>query len=121
MGSTFGSSLSRSVSPSLFVGAPRFHDGLTDDEFPAILQRGERVLTQAQDQRNAATMNRLADAVANQSSQAGTERQTSARQRTPTHVTMNISTPNANSFRYSQSQIMAQAQAGMSRASARHN
>lgn len=31
------------VSPSLFVGAPRLHSGLAPDEFPAILQRGERV------------------------------------------------------------------------------
>jgi tape measure domain-containing protein len=33
-----------SVSPSLFVGAPRFHSGLMPDEFPAILQKGETVI-----------------------------------------------------------------------------
>jgi len=32
------------VSPRLFVGAPRLHSGLAPDEFPAILQRGERVI-----------------------------------------------------------------------------
>lgn len=39
----------RSVPASTFYGAPRFHDGLNGDEFAAILQKGERVLTQKQD------------------------------------------------------------------------
>jgi hypothetical protein len=34
--------------PSLWRGAPRFHGGLSPDEFPAILQRGERVLSKEQ-------------------------------------------------------------------------
>jgi len=34
---------SRMVSSALFANAPRLHDGLSDDEYPAILQRGERV------------------------------------------------------------------------------
>lgn len=38
----------RSVSPLLFLGAPRLHNGLAPDEFPAILQRGESVLTRDQ-------------------------------------------------------------------------
>lgn len=38
----------RSVSPALFAGAPRFHDGLMPDEFPAILQRGEAVIPRDQ-------------------------------------------------------------------------
>lgn len=41
----------RMVPGSLFRGAPRFHQGggyLARDEFPAILQMGERVLTQRQ-------------------------------------------------------------------------
>ena len=38
-------SASRRAVPSLlFAGAPRFHDGLAADEFPAILQRGETVI-----------------------------------------------------------------------------
>ncbi|MFZ5762831.1 MAG: tape measure protein [Thermodesulfobacteriota bacterium] len=32
------------VPPSLFVGPPRFHNGLMPDEFPAILQKGETVI-----------------------------------------------------------------------------
>jgi tape measure domain-containing protein len=38
----------RSVDMSMFHGAPRFHDGLLPDEFPAILKRGEGVFTQEQ-------------------------------------------------------------------------
>ena len=39
------SAASRRAVPSiLFAGAPRFHDGLAPDEFPAILQRGETVI-----------------------------------------------------------------------------
>ncbi|QXN71215.1 tape measure protein [Rhodobacter phage RcKai] len=39
----------RSVNPAIFAGAPRFHSGgLAGDEVPAILQRGERVLSRAE-------------------------------------------------------------------------
>lgn len=34
----------RAVSARAFLGAPRLHDGLMPDEFPAILQKGETVL-----------------------------------------------------------------------------
>jgi len=34
----------RQVSPALFAAAPRLHDGLRPDEFPAILQKGEQVI-----------------------------------------------------------------------------
>ncbi len=37
-------SSSRVVSASTFIGAPRLHSGLADDEFATILQRGEVVL-----------------------------------------------------------------------------
>lgn len=39
---------SRMVPASMFAGAPRLHDGLASDEFPAILQRGEQVHTKGQ-------------------------------------------------------------------------
>jgi len=34
----------RIVNSSIFAGAPRLHTGLRDDEYPAILQRGEQVI-----------------------------------------------------------------------------
>jgi len=34
----------RHVEPSVFANAPRFHSGLLNDEFPAILQKGEQVI-----------------------------------------------------------------------------
>jgi len=56
-GGTVGSSTSvsgqqsKSVSPSVFAGAKRFHTGgfpgLKSDEVPAILQKGEQVLSKS--------------------------------------------------------------------------
>lgn len=34
----------RAINPAMFANAPRLHDGLLPDEYPAILQRGETVL-----------------------------------------------------------------------------
>ena len=39
----------RNITPATFAGAPRLHDGLSGDEFPAILQRGETVLPRGVD------------------------------------------------------------------------
>jgi hypothetical protein len=112
----------RAVSPAIFAGAPRFHDGLGDDEFPAILQRGERVLTANQDQRATAAMSRMADAMANASTPAGTQHADSGRQNQGgNRMTMIVNTPNACSFRYSQSQIMAQTHAALGRMGSKHN
>ena len=50
-----GSNRSRNVSPMLFAGAPRYHSGgivgLAPDEYPAILQKNEEVLSKG-DPRN---------------------------------------------------------------------
>lgn len=63
---------------SNFIAAPRFHNGLKPDEFPAILQRGEEVVPKDQVGRGGA----------------------SARP-----IVFNVSTPDADSFRKSQRQI----------------
>ncbi len=51
-GNVGGSGTRRSVPVAAFAGAPRFHNGvnlgLASDELPAILQRGERVLSRAE-------------------------------------------------------------------------
>ena len=51
-GSVGGGGQRRAVHPAVFAGAPRFHNGvnlgLAADEVPAILQRGERVLSRSQ-------------------------------------------------------------------------
>jgi len=36
--------IKKPVDPAVFIGAPRLHNGLKADEFPAILQKGETVL-----------------------------------------------------------------------------
>lgn len=69
-----------------FPGAPRYHGGLAPDEVPAILQKGETVIPKGR---------------------GGMLTQ---------YVTMNISTPDAQSFRASQDQILRRAGRGMRRA-----
>ncbi len=44
-GTVGGGGVTRNVSPGVFAFAPRLHNGLAPDEFPAILQRGERVMS----------------------------------------------------------------------------
>ena len=110
----------RAVSASTFAGASRFHDGLGDDEFPAILQKGERVLTQNQDTRATTLMAKMADQLANTSTMAG-QQTPPTRGNGGNRVTMIVNAKDASSFRYSQAQIMAQAHAGVSRAGSKNN
>lgn len=67
---------SRMVSPALFMNAPRLHDGLKPDEFPAILQKGEGVTPKGQKGGGGGNV-----------------------------VYMTVNTPNADSFRRSDRQI----------------
>lgn len=89
----------KAVDLSVFDTAPRFHTGLSADEFPAILQHGERVLTENQSDR----VDRVLNAVGDESRVAGPA---------PT-IIMNIQTPNADSFRRSQGQTMQAAAAAL--------
>jgi len=93
----------------LFDNAPKYHSGLGNDEFAAILKRGERVLTDAQNDNMAGVMNKLTDRVqltANGGSNV-------------THHHWNITTPDVDSFRASQAQIMAKAGSAINRATTR--
>jgi hypothetical protein len=92
----------RTVDASLFLTAPRYHTGgiagLAPDELPAILRRGEAVLTPQQ-------MAALGSGM----------REREARQ-PPVTVVMNIATPDTNGFRQSQGQIAADAARAIERA-----
>ena len=98
VGATGGDS--RAVSPLAFAGAPRLHSGtlpgLKPDEVPAILQRGEEVLSR---------------------DQAAAARKGGGSEQRPINVTFNVQTPDAGSFRQSQGQMAAQARAALNRAS----
>lgn len=107
----------RVINPAIFATAKRYHDGLGDDEFPAILQQGERVLTASQDMRNTNAMSRLANAVSNQSSVANTEKPVVPG---TNNFRMIVNTPDAPSFRRSSSQVMASMHASMSRAASKN-
>jgi hypothetical protein len=84
----------RPIDPAAFAGAPRYHGGgiagLQPDEIPAILKRGEAVLTERQ-------MAAMGD------------RSKAADGGRPVTVVMNITTPDAGGFRRSQGQIVAEA------------
>jgi hypothetical protein len=69
----------RNMNVSDFIGAPRFHNGLKADEFPAILQKGEEVIPK--------------DQVGNRSRERGGD------------VIFNVQTPNADSFRMNRRQM----------------
>jgi hypothetical protein len=98
-GGLVGAPAPQRLVPALaFADAPRLHAGgmagLRPDEVPAILQRGEMVLSRAQ------------------VAAAGSARDT----RPPVTVVMNITTPDTNGFRQSQGQIAADAARAIERA-----
>ncbi|MEM9148500.1 MAG: phage tail tape measure C-terminal domain-containing protein [Pseudomonadota bacterium] len=62
----------RPVPAALFDGAPRFHEGLKPNEFPAILEDTERVLTAAQQQATADTLMAQAQIIQGMLSATGT-------------------------------------------------
>jgi hypothetical protein len=83
-----GGGASRTVPLAMFAGAPRLHSGglIGPNEVPAILERGERVLSR----REAAAYGRGG-------------------------MTININTPDAGSFRNSEGQIMSKMAAALAR------
>ena len=110
-----GAPKTRMVDPALFLGAPHYHSGgiasayasgtLKPDEMPAILQRGEMVLSRSQ---VAKRMNVYeVDAVRRQP-------------RSPVNVVMNITTPDVGGFRASQGQLAADAARTLARVQRRN-
>ena len=104
-------SVIRDVNPGMFAGAPRYHTGLGNDEFAAILQRGERVLTANQNDRMTDTINGLSNQM--QAAQQAASRQPVI------HQHWNITTPDADSFGRSQNQILGRAGSVMAMAARR--
>ncbi len=92
----------RVMDTAAFATAPRFHTGgvagLAADEVPAILRRGEAVLTPGQ-------MRALGAGLSSR-----------AERQQPVTVVMNITTPDATGFRRSQGQIAAEAARAIQRA-----
>jgi len=77
----------RKIPTAVAINAPRFHDGLRQNEVPAILEKGEEVVPKDQVGR---------------------------RERSSTNITFNVSTPDADSFRRSQRQLSRQARRAVS-------
>ena len=117
----------RRVPAIAYAGAPRFHSGFfRPDEYPAILQRGERVLTANDNKRTLRLITALTEEV-EQSRIADTKRQ-SRDVRTfhgvsgerPISVVWNITTPDADSFRKTQNQLNASTSLALRRAARRY-
>jgi hypothetical protein len=93
------STFQRSMPASTWVGAPRYHTGgiagLAPDEVPAILQRGERVLTQRQ-------QTQMASNAANNNGSSAPS--------VVMHPTINIVANDPNQFRASSNQLRVQTQ-----------
>ena len=75
------------VNPAVFENAPRLHNGLAPDEFPAILQKGETVIPKNKSHHHKDNFN----------------------------IVFNVQTPNAQSFMESRGQIMASLASEMDR------
>lgn len=57
----------RAVDPRIFAGAPRLHTGLREDEYPAILQRGETVTPKGESESSRASAPNVSFNITNQS------------------------------------------------------
>lgn len=113
----------RAVPAGTFKNARRYHGGggkgLAGDEYPAILQRGERVLTASDNAKTTALIGNLADKVSANGNVRGAERTRSGDRSYNQNIT--VVTPDANSFRKSNGQIMADSSAKMQRMNVRNN
>ena len=102
-----GDAPTRYVHPAYFDNAPRYHGGLSSDEFATILQRGEQVLTARQ---SAATANVV----------RGLSAQPDTRLQPPPPITVHVhGATNPDTFRASAAQVMRQAYGAQQRAAGR--
>jgi hypothetical protein len=111
----------RSFHSSIFNGAPRFHGGLMDDEFPAVLQRGERVLTAGDNARMTRTIDMLAANAGTSATNQGFMPGNGGAPRAPISIAYHVSTPDRAGFDRNQDQINSRASVAMRRAVERNN
>ncbi|MCL4069331.1 hypothetical protein M3484_22490 [Pseudomonas sp. GX19020] len=111
-GPVTGATGNRPIPAALYQGAQRYHSGgpvLKAGEVPAILQTGEHVLSRAQ----VAAIQAANNTVGGGSGAGGYQPGAPV---TTNNISMNISTPNADSFRKSQKQIASDMGAATQRA-----
>lgn len=102
---------SRYLPGNAWALAPHFQHGMANDEFAAVLHRSERVLTANQNDRMEHVMNRVASGDHGGRGGGGGGPQ----------VVMHINTPDADSFRASQTQINSRASAALNRTTKRNS
>jgi tape measure domain-containing protein len=89
----------RSVSPELFENAPKFHEGLRPNEYPAILLKGEQVLTEQETQRTADLIKSFSE---RDIPKDGSWASAHGALTKPVTIVQNISTPDPGAFRRSE-------------------
>lgn len=90
-----------------YVSAPRYHEGLKSDEFRAVLQRGERVLTERDTKRVDRVLTAAASGVITTRNNNGIT------------VNMTVQANDVSGFKKSQNTIMSKTSAGLQRAAMR--
>ncbi len=111
----------RLLPASAWAHAPRFHSGLNDNEYTAILQRGERVLTANQEARTASTLSGLTNTVGALQQAVASRSNDNGSRTSNNKVFMTVHAKDADSFRRSQSQVYAEAQLNINRMGNRNN
>jgi hypothetical protein len=111
----------RMVGAGTWTHASRFHSGLKDDEYPAILQKGERVLTANDNARTQKMMKGMTDHMAKIGGPAAGNGQGGSQKTVHQTMNFNVTSQDANSFRKSKSQLMADAGVHMQRMAMSNN
>lgn len=106
----------RALPAAAWSGAKRYHTGLGNDEYTAILQRGERVLTSEQNTSNIRMLEALIADRENRMADPGVR---TGRRGDGVTVNYNISTPDVGGFQRSQGQVDQKTAVALYRASNR--
>ncbi len=110
----------RMVPARAWAGAVKHHKGLKGTEYPAILKRGEKVLTANDNRRNSAVIEGLTDRL--EQMQKNNSKQANRRSGlTNVNQNINVYAQDANSFRRSEGQLMADSSVKLRRLGGRNS
>lgn len=110
----------RTLPATAWANAPRFHNGLKSDEYTAILQRGERVLTANDNDKTERVISGLTSALAASGSRPSGNRGGNGNGNGGLTQNITVNAKDANSFRRSEGQIMAESSINMRRSGGRN-
>ncbi|WP_113155964.1 phage tail tape measure protein [Nitratireductor sp. OM-1] len=111
----------RALPASAWNNAPRFHKGLKSNEYTAILERGERVLTANDDRRNINLIEGLSERLDAQSRQRAQNDRSRFGNGSQYNQNITVYAEDANSFRRSEGQLMADSSVQLRRLGGRNS